>query len=256
MITESKYRDLLLLYFEPEESPDRAPKEAFLSNLMVGQMPGTTKITMDKMLLIQAKYIRKTVWLTALLLFCAAAMVTKGNPDSVLQIAALTPLLAFVTEIETRRSYANGMAELEMTTRFSLRSIVFARFLILGIFDLAVLAGMTLIIRRFITLSAAVTLSLLMLPFLLTMAGSLLLERTAFGRNHPYGSGILALIVAAGTEVLLLPDRVFDMSFKGTLLIQNYGWIWESTAILLMIIVAVLFFANMKMEEERAALWN
>ena len=147
MITESKYRDLLLLYFEPEENPDRAQKEAFLSNLMAGQL----KITVDKMLLIQAKYIRKTAWLTALLLLFAAAMVAKGNPESVFQIAALTPLLAFVTEIETRRSYAYGMAELEMTTRFSLRSIVFARFLLLGIFDLAVLAGMTMIIRRFIT---------------------------------------------------------------------------------------------------------
>ena len=245
MITESKYRDLLLLYFEPEESPDRAQKEAFLSNLMAGQMPGTAKITVDKMLLIQAKYIRKT-----------AAMVAKGNPESVFQIAALTPLLAFVTEIETRRSYAYGMAELEMTTRFSLRSIVFARFLILGIFDLAVLTGLTLIIRRFITLSAAVTLSILLLPFLLTMTCALLLERTSFGRNHPYGSGVFAVIAAAGTEGFMIPDSIVSMPFKGILSMQNYGWIWESTAILLMIIVAVLFFANMKMEEERAALWN
>ena len=256
MITESKYRDLLLHYFEPEENSDRAQKEAFLSNLMAGQLPGSAKITVDKMLLIQAKYIRKTAWLTALLLLFAAAMVAKGNPESVFQIAALTPLLAFVTEIETRRSYAYGMAELEMTTRFSLRSIVFARFLLLGIFDLAVLSAMTLIIRRFITLSAAVTLSILLLPFLLTMTCALLLERTSFGRNHPYGSGVFALIAAAGTEGFLIPDSIIAMPFKGILLMQNYGWIWESTAILLMITVVILFFTNMKMEEERAAIWN
>jgi hypothetical protein len=148
------------------------------------------------------------------------------------------------------------MAELEMTTRFSLRSIVFARFLILGIFDLAVLSAMTLIIRRFITLSAAVTLSILLLPFLLTMTCALLLERTSFGRNHPYGSGVFALIAAAGTEGFLIPDSIIAMPFKGILLMQNYGWIWESTAILLMITVVILFFTNMKMEEERAALWN
>ena len=64
------------------------------------------------------------------------------------------------------------------------------------------------------------------------------------------------LIAAAGTEGFLIPDSIIAMPFKGILLMQNYGWIWESTAILLMIIVAVLFFANMKMEEERAALWN
>ena len=123
MTTEAKNRELLLLFFEPDEKPDPAKKGAFLKNVMTGQITRATKMTLHRMLLIQVKYIRKTAWLAALMILLVAALITKGNPDSVLQIAALTPLLAFVTEIETRRSYAYGMAELEMTTAFSLRSI-------------------------------------------------------------------------------------------------------------------------------------
>ena len=132
MITEAKNRELLLLFFEPEEKPDPVKKEEFLKTVMAGQLTRSVKITLDRMLLIQIKYIRKTAWLAALMILLAAALITKGNSDRVLQIAALTPLLAFVTEIETRRSYAYGMAELEMTTPFSLRSIRYARFMILG----------------------------------------------------------------------------------------------------------------------------
>ena len=143
MTTEAKNRELLLLFFEPDEMPDPAKKEEFLKNVMAGQLSRTARITLDRMLLIQVKYIRKTAWLAALMILLAAALITKGNPDSVLRISALTPLLAFVTEIETRRSYAYGMAELEMTTAFSLRSIRYARFMILGLFDLAVLSGIS-----------------------------------------------------------------------------------------------------------------
>ena len=252
MTTEAKNRELLLLFFEPDEMPNPAKKEAFLKNVMTGQITRATKITLDRMLLIQAKYIRKTAWLAALMILLAAALITKGSPNGVLQIAALTPLLAFVTEIETRRSYAYGMAELEMTTPFSLRSIRYARFLILGLLDLSVLTGIALFIRNYITISAMLTLSCLLLPFLLTMAGALLLERTAFGRSHPYGSGVLALLIAAGTEGFLIPNSTAAIP----LVVHGFGWVLELAAVFLLAAVIALFCANIKQDEEMTAIWN
>ena len=252
MTTEAKNRELLLLFFEPDEMPNPAKKEAFLKNVMTGQITRATKITLDRMLLIQTKYIRKTAWLAALMILLAAALITKGSPNGVLQIAALTPLLAFVTEIETRRSYAYGMAELEMTTPFSLRSIRYARFLILGLLDLSVLTGIALFIRNYITISAMLTLSCLLLPFLLTMAGALLLERTAFGRSHPYGSGVLALLIAAGTEGFLIPDSTAAIPF----VVHGFGWVLELAAVFLLVTVIALFCTNVKREEEMTAIWN
>jgi len=254
--TEAKNRELLLLFFEPDEKPNPAKKEAFLKNVMTGQITRATKITLDRMLLVQAKYIRKIAWLAALMILLVAALITKGSPDSVLQIAALTPLLAFVTEIEARRSYAYGMAELEMTTPFSLRSIRYARFMILGLFDMAVLAGISLLIRKYVAMSVLLTLAHLLLPFLLTMTGALLLERTAFGRSHPYGSGVLALLISAGTEFLLLPAGPLAMSLNKTLIMQGYAWILEIAAVLMLITVIALFCTNVKQETEMTTLWS
>ena len=252
MITEAKNRELLLLFFEPDEKPDPAKEEAFLKNVMTGQITRVTKMTLHRMLLIQVKYIRKTAWLAALMILLAAVLITKGSPDSVLQISALTPLLAFVTEIETRRSYAYGMAELEMTTVFSLRSIRYARFIILGLFDLAVLAGVSLLIRKYVAMSVLLTLACLLLPFLLTMTGALLLERTTYGRSHPLGSGVLALLIAVGTEGVLLPDSPIAISF----MVHGFGWILELTAALLLATVIALFCTNVKQEAEMTTLWN
>ena len=252
MITKAKNRDLLLLFFEPDQKPDQAKKEAFLKTVTAEQISKPKKITFNRMLLIQVKYIRKTAWLAALLLLLAAALITKGNSESVLQIAALTPLLAFVTEIETRRSYAYGMAELEMTTPFSLRSIRYARFMILGLFDLVALAGISLLIRKYISISVMLTLSCLLLPFLLTMVGALLLERTTFGRSHHYGSGVLALLIAAGTEDLLLPDN----PVTNLIVVHGLGWVLELTAAWLLAAVIALFYTNLKTEDEMTALWN
>ena len=227
MTSEAKNRELLLLFFEPDEKPNPAKKEAFLKNVMTGQITRATKITLDRMLLIQVKYIRKMAWLAALMILLAAALITKGNPDSVLQIAALTPLLAFVTEIETRRSYAYGMAELEMTTAFSL-------------------------IRKYVAMSVLLTLAHLLLPFLLTMTGALLLDRTAFGRTHPYGSGVLALLTTVVTEGFLIPDSPVAIPFA----MYRVGWVLELAAVFLLVTVIALFCTNVKREEEMTAIWN
>ena len=252
MTTEAKNRERLLLFFEPDEKPDPAKKEEFLKNVMAGQLSRTARITLDRMLLIQVKYIRKTAWLAALMILLAAALITKDSPDSVLQISALTPLLAFVTEIETRRSYAYGMAELEMTTAFSLRSIRYARFMILGLFDMAVLAGISLLIRKYVAMSVLLTLAHLLLPFLLTMIGALLLERTVFGRTHPYGSGVLALLIAVVTEGFLIPDSPVAIPFA----MYRVGWVLELAAVFLLVTVIALFCTNVKREEEMTAIWN
>lgn len=252
MITEAKDRDLLLIFFEPDEKPDLVKKEAFLKTVIVGQMPRTAKVTLGRMLLIQVKYIRKTAWLAVVIILLAAALITKSNPDSVLQIAALTPLLAFVTEIETRRSNAYGMAELEMTTPFSLRSIRYARFMILGLFDLAVLAGVSLLIRKYVAMSVLLTLACLLMPFLLTMIGALLLERTVFGRNHPNGAGALALLIATGTEGFLHPDSPLAIPF----MVHGFGWVLELAAAVMLAAVIALFFTNVKREEEMTTIWN
>ena len=215
MTTEAKNRELLLLFFELDEKPDPAKKEAFLKIVMTGQITRATNMTLHRMLLIQVKYIRKTAWLAALMILLAAVLIT-------------------------------------MTTAFSLRSIRYARFMILGLFDMAVLAGISLLIRKYVAMSVLLTLAHLILPFLLTMIGALLLERTVFGRTHPYGSGVLALLIAVVTEGFLIPDSPVAIPF----VMYGFGWVLELAAVFLLAAVIALFCANIKQDEEMTAIWN
>ena len=101
-------------------------------------------------------------------------------------------------------------------------------------------------------MSVLLTLACLLLPFLLTMTGALLLERTTYGRSHPLGSGVLALLIAVGTEGVLLPDSPIAISF----MVHGFGWILELTAALLLATVIALFCTNVKQEAEMTTLWN
>ena len=117
---------------------------------------------------------------------------------------------------------------------------------------MAVLAGISLLIRKYVAMSVLLTLAHLILPFLLTMIGALLLERTVFGRTHPYGSGVLALLIAAGTEGFLIPNSTAAIP----LVVHGFGWVLELAAVFLLVTVIALFCTNVKREEEMTAIWN
>jgi hypothetical protein len=117
---------------------------------------------------------------------------------------------------------------------------------------MAVLAGISLLIRKYVAMSVLLTLAHLLLPFLLTMIGALLLERTVFGRTHPYGSGVLALLITVVTEGFLIPDSPVAIPF----VMYGFGWVLELAAVFLLAAVIALFCTNVKREEEMTAEWN
>lgn len=91
-------------------------------------------------LLVQFCYIRKRIWIVSLAFFVAtlyASLVLSA--DTLWGISAFTPLLALMMVAETGRSARYEMAELEMATRFSLKSVLLARLGILGLGNLLLL---------------------------------------------------------------------------------------------------------------------
>ena len=117
------------------EAPAPARREAFLQ-----EFAEPAGISLFSFLLIQAQYIRKR---TITVSICAFATVLFGSmillADMLRAVSALTPLLALTLVTETGRSEHYGMAELEMATRFSLKSTLLARFGILGMGNLLLL---------------------------------------------------------------------------------------------------------------------
>ena len=95
----------------------------------------------------QITYISKGIWWLSAAVFAAACLLAASpgmagdrNQNQVIWgISALAPLLAMTVIAESGRSQSCQMAELEMATRFSLRSVALARLGILGLENLGML---------------------------------------------------------------------------------------------------------------------
>ena len=84
-------------------------------------------------ILSQIAYIRKWVYLVSLLILALAVKVADyADTDSVRAVAAMMPFIALCMVTESTRSETYGMAELEMASRFSIKTIMLARFGTIG----------------------------------------------------------------------------------------------------------------------------
>lgn len=116
------------------EAPPPLHKKEFLQKL---EEP---KMSIYEFIFLQIGYIRKRVWGISAFIFIVSLMGTlMFSFDMLWGISALTPLLALTNISESGRSEMYEMAELEMATRFSLRSVIFARLGILSIENLVLL---------------------------------------------------------------------------------------------------------------------
>lgn len=116
------------------EAPQPLHKKEFLRTL---EQP---RISMPAFVLSQVGYIRGWIWIVSVLVYAISVLAAAWMAaDTVWVIAALMPLLALTVVSESGRSENYEMAELEMATRFSLRSVILARLGILGMENLVIL---------------------------------------------------------------------------------------------------------------------
>lgn len=97
------------------------------------------QISTYSFMLQQLAYIRKRVWMVSIII-SALAIFSIGyvGQDSIWVISSMMPFVALCAITENARSVTFGMAELEMASRFSLKSIILARLGIIGILHFAV----------------------------------------------------------------------------------------------------------------------
>ncbi len=150
---------------------------------------------------IQAGYIRWWVWGTSLSLFGAILWVAYHvGGMGAWYASALTPFLALLAVVENGRSRFYQMEELELACRMGRHSVVLARMVALGLFHLALLAGLTPPLAAWGGLAAARTGVYLLTPYLLTAALGMELTRRFRGREGLLAcGGGAALVSAMGT---------------------------------------------------------
>ncbi len=169
------------------------------------------------MLSLQCRYISPKVWLFSIAFF---GFVLVSNyfaaSASWIPVFAMVPFLVMLTVTESMRSYRNGMEELEMTTRYSLKTVIYMRLLVLGGGNLLLLLVSVFFVREHFFSCLLYMLT----PYFLTAAGNLWIVRTFAGRESNYIClGFAALVVCAEYQILVRWNYFFEERYLGAWLL-------------------------------------
>lgn len=197
---EQKIREQLK---EIYEAPKPAGKRAFFRNM---ELP---PLDIRQILWTQFFYITKWEWIVSAILFVSAIVMECFFSEWILvTILAMLPFLAVVSVSESVRSMTWGMSELEMSARVSLKTVVLARMVIVGIANVVLAVILALLAGG----DFGKTVLYLFTPYLLTAYGSLILVRTISGKDGIYACAGLGALVSTMMEYSIL----------------QYNWIYQS----------------------------
>ncbi len=217
--------------------PAPEKKRAFLRKLPRNEM------SIGQLVLSQAAYIRRWVWAVSLLLFAGMVGLAEGiNLDAIWMLSSVMPFAALLVMVEFARSSAYGMAELELSTRFSLRTILLARMVLLGAVQLFGLlltipaAGMDILQNGVY----------LLVPYLFTAVLSLMVVRRLHGKESLYACCSISVFVS-----VLCP---MSGRFVPVLYEEQNVVLWAAAAVLLVAGLVKEYRETMNRWEE--ILWN
>lgn len=221
-------------------APKPLRKEEFLQKIT------PPELHFSAFLLIQLHYIRRRFWIVSALIFAAVSFGSFVlSIDTLWAVSAFMPLLALMMVAETGRSEQYEMAELEMATCFSLKSVLLARLGILGLgnlilFFLLLPAG--LFHNRMRPLQAGLY---IITPFLLTTFLCLYIVRRHREKETIYlCTGISVFISLFIYPLRLTLPRLYEVSA-----LRN--WIFVSA---LLFVGIIKQYQNLIMQEELT--WN
>lgn len=229
---ERKRREELAEYFE---APKPLKKQAFVRQF------GLQRMDLAHVVAMQARYISKGVWIFSALIFGMAFLLAQAaEPKYVSVVLGCVPFLVMLSVTESMRSYRYGMEELELSARFSLKSILLARMVLLGLGNLVVLAGVMLVLRDY----AEISIVYAMAPYFVTAAGGLCIARTVRGKESTLLCFALAALVCM--VVLYMPWQFHNVYSP-----QN-TWIWAGTCVAGVMMTIRESWRTIRMTEELA----
>jgi len=147
---------------------------------------------------VQAGYIRWWIWVASLVLFGLILWTTSAQTVKWRWwgVAAFTPFLALLVVSENGRSRFYNMDELELACRIPRRSVLLSRMVVLGLFHLALLTGLTLPLTVRDAIGIVQAGVYLLTPYLLTAALSMELTRRIRGWGGLPACGSVAALVS------------------------------------------------------------
>lgn len=218
-------------------APEPERKNSFLRSLP------RQEVGLGTLLLSQVAYIRKWVWAVSFLLFGSVVVLSQYMKlESIWVLSAVMPFGALLLILELARSTAYGMTELEMTSRFSLRTVLFARMSMLGVAQLLGLIPVAMVLGIQLLKNGVY----ILVPYLLTAVFCLIAVRRLPGRENMYVCGGISAFVCALCPI----SRLYVPNLYGA---EGFGW-WMLAAVLLAIVLMKEYGKTMKHLEELT--WN
>lgn len=234
MSINKKEKELLQQMFA---APEPKRKRAFLRT-----MP-RREAGLSMLLLSQAAYIRKWVWVVSFLLFGAVVVTAEYlRLECIWGLSAVMPFGALLLMLEFARSSAYGMTELEMASRFSLRTVLLARMSMLGAAQLLGLLPAATVLGVQLLKNGVYVL----VPYLLTAVLGLMAVRRLPGREGMFVCGSISVGVCALCPV----SRLYLPGVYGA---EHFGW-WIAATVVLAAVLRMEYKRTMKHLEEFA--WN
>ncbi|MGM9532556.1 hypothetical protein [Intestinibacter sp.] len=190
---------------------------------------------------------RKSTLLISLMLIIPALLGSYSiDLNTLWVISSLIPFLALLAVTESTRSAVYGMIEFEMSTRFSLKSVVLARLSILGMLDFIILCCVTPLCCISSEIPLFQTAIYLFVPYLVTVNISLWITRHFQGKESIYACMSIAVLIS-GLNVSLhfIANFIYQFSY--------FNWWLLLTAILIAVMINELSRTIKQTEEYR---WN
>lgn len=223
------------------EAPAPEKKKEFLRNI---QAPS---ISYFEVVCLQVSYIRKWIWVLSVSVFAIALISAEYFEKNILWcISAFMPMIALAVITESRRSETYGMAEFELSTRFSLKSVVLARLGILGITNLILVC--LLIPLAFMNSEATIlqTSVYMLCPYLLTSFLGLWVVRKVHSKEANYLCTGIAMVISVGNIIIYNSLPLFY---------EQNSFIWWIVALIIFVVGTVnQCYQMIKQTEE--LVWN
>lgn len=226
------------------DAPSPPRKKEFLENI------NYPKMRWKDFLFCQLGYIQMKVWIVSAMLLLAgmifATTIQQGDIKLLWAVSAMLPFLALMSVTEIIRSSSYGMAEIEMSSRYNLRTVLFVRMGILGTENLILLLSAIPVLQGKVDMGMLKLGVYLLVPYLLTCFISLCLVIR-------YRTGEVALY-CAGAAVLVSGIGLVFNSFRFSLYQQEFYIIW--IAVLVLLVVGVCRGIRKFIKNMEELIWN
>ena len=198
------------------EPPGPERKAEFIRRMKRGNM---SKLNLWEILRAQCRYVSKWTWLGVTVFLLVAVVVGEfGDSRCAGMVSAMAPFLAVLALSEVTRSARHGMDEMEMAARFSLKSIIFMRLLLVGIADVFLLVVAAVLMRGM----GAIMIFYILLPYLVTTLGGLTVVRTYRTGENMYICAGFASAVALITGILPINmPELFETGYQYLWILAN-----------------------------------